>query len=89
MLFLPNDDALEAQAKAIIDDVVAAEGLKVRGAVVVLLLLQLLGRVRQMGVHVRSWAGFCRSRRWCCWDFKAAAGKGFPVHSDCMLRQQQ
>lgn len=31
MLFLPNDDALEAQAKSIIDDVVAAEGLKVLG----------------------------------------------------------
>jgi glutamate synthase domain-containing protein 1 len=31
MLFLPNDDALEAQAKAIIDDVVAGEGLKVLG----------------------------------------------------------
>lgn len=32
MLFLPNDDALEAQAKAIIDEVVAAEGLKVGAA---------------------------------------------------------
>jgi glutamate synthase domain-containing protein 1 len=31
MLFLPNDDALEAQAKAIIDEVVSAEGLKVLG----------------------------------------------------------
>jgi hypothetical protein len=31
MLFLPNDDALEAQAKAIIDDVVASEGLKLLG----------------------------------------------------------
>jgi len=31
MLFLPNDDALEAQAKAIIDEVVAGEGLKVLG----------------------------------------------------------
>lgn len=31
MLFLPNDDALEAQAKSIIDEVVAAEGLKVLG----------------------------------------------------------
>lgn len=31
MLFLPNDDALEAQAKSIIDEVVSAEGLKVLG----------------------------------------------------------
>lgn len=31
MLFLPNNDALEAQAKAIIDEVVSAEGLKVLG----------------------------------------------------------
>lgn len=31
MLFLPNSDALEAQAKAIIDEVVSAEGLKVLG----------------------------------------------------------
>lgn len=31
MMFLPNDDALEAQAKTILEDAVAAEGLKLLG----------------------------------------------------------
>lgn len=30
-MFLPNDDALEAQAKSILEDAVAAEGLKLLG----------------------------------------------------------
>jgi glutamate synthase (ferredoxin) len=31
MVFMPNDDALEAQAKAITEEVVAAEGLTLLG----------------------------------------------------------
>lgn len=31
MMFLPNDDALEAQAKSILEDAVSAEGLKLLG----------------------------------------------------------
>lgn len=44
MLFLPNDDALEAQAKSIIDEVVAAEGLKVLGYRKVPVVEEVVGR---------------------------------------------
>lgn len=62
MLFLPNDDALEAQAKAIIDEVVAAEGLSVLGYRQVPVAPEVVGRfakatqprIWQVGVLV-SW----------------------------------
>lgn len=63
MLFLPNDDALEAQAKSIIDEVVAAEGLKVLGyrkvpvdnAVVGRFAKETQPRIWQVGVVSTVW----------------------------------
>eukprot|EP00879_Flechtneria_rotunda_P013236 GHRR01013821.1.p1 GENE.GHRR01013821.1~~GHRR01013821.1.p1 ORF type:complete len:818 (+),score=242.98 GHRR01013821.1:285-2456(+) len=44
MLFLPNDDALEAQAKSILEEVVSAEGLKLLGYRQVPVVHKVVGR---------------------------------------------
>lgn len=44
MVFLPNDDALEAKSKAIVDKVCATEGMKVLGWREVPVDLEVVGR---------------------------------------------
>jgi glutamate synthase (ferredoxin) len=44
MMFLPNDDALEAQAKKILEEVVAAEGLTLLGYRQVPVVPEVVGR---------------------------------------------
>jgi glutamate synthase (ferredoxin) len=60
MLFLPNDDALEAQAKSIIDEVVSAEGLKVLG-------------YRQVPVDHAVVGSFAKATQPCIWQVRSWA----------------
>jgi glutamate synthase domain-containing protein 1 len=59
MMFMPNDDALEAQAKAIAEEVVAAEGLGLIGWRQVPIAPEVVGRFAK-ATQPRIW-----QVRWC------------------------